>query len=61
MSRCCVHHIAGYPPCGELAAEQVTLTTETARLTVALCQEHLDYIEQGLRETGCIPMPAQEE
>lgn len=61
MPRCCVHFIVGYHPCGEPAAEKVTLTTDNGKLNVDLCQEHLDGIKQGIQETGRIPVPEYEE
>ncbi len=60
MSRCCVHFIVGYRPCGEPAAEKVTITTDHGKLDVDLCQEHLDMTKKGIQETGCIPIPEYE-
>lgn len=59
MARCCVHHIAGYPPCGEPSVEMVTLIVADGKLDVHLCQRHLEHIEQGIRETGRIPFPEE--
>jgi len=57
MPRCCVHHIGGYPPCGEPADANVTITTNGSSLDIDLCQAHLSHIEQGIRKTGHIPEP----
>jgi hypothetical protein len=55
MRRCCVHHIAGYPPCGKPSVEMVTIEVASGTLDIDLCQECLDHLKRGIQETGRIP------